>query len=260
MLRGRVFTLEDRLASQRVAVINQSLAQRMFPGEDPVGRTIVSTGELETRATIVGVAGDTVHFGLEEKQTMQVYVPLPQLPFIFGSLMVKTELPPMSMASAVRAAVWQVDKDQPVWKVRSLETLVDNRIAYRRFMAWFVGAFSAFALLLASLGIYGVLSHWVSLRTREIGVRVALGARPQEVARLILRQGAVIVLLGVAVGVVAAVAAGQAIRTLLFGVTGADPFTLAAVAVLLLLVGLAACYLPARRALTVDPAQVLRLD
>jgi putative ABC transport system permease protein len=184
-----------------------------------------------------------------------------QLPNIFGTLVVRTKGEPMAMTSAVRGAVWSVDKDQPVWKIRTQASLLD-RYGYsrRRFYASVLAGFSMFALLLTAVGIYGVIRFWVEQRTREIGVRVALGARPGDILRLVTVQGIHMTVAGLVVGVPAAVGLATLIKSQLFGIQPNDPPTLATVALILTVVAIAASFLPARRAARRDPLDALRAD
>jgi putative ABC transport system permease protein len=183
-----------------------------------------------------------------------------QNPFIFAVLTARTKVEPMSLADDVRAAVWSVDRDQPVWRVRSMETALANNVASPKFIMTLMTGFAALALLLTALGLYGVMAYVVSQRTHEIGIRMALGAQRGDVLRLVLRQGMALALIGVGLGLAAALAATRAMQSLLFGVTANDPMTFAAVSLVLALVALLACYVPARRATKVDPMVALRYE
>jgi putative ABC transport system permease protein len=209
---------------------------------------------------VVGVVGDAKQFQLNEVQQPQLYYAMAQAPFIFATLAARTKVEPMSLADDVRAAVWSVDKDQPVWKVRTVETLLTTNVASPKFVMTLMTGFAALALLLTALGLYGVMAYTVAQRTHEIGIRMALGAQRGDVLRLVLRQGMALALIGVGLGLAAALAATRAMQSLLFGVTANDPTTFAAVSLVLALVALLACYVPARRATKVDPMVALRYE
>jgi putative ABC transport system permease protein len=248
-----------RLPTPRVLIINQTLAKNFWPNEDPVGKQI-QIPEDKITGTVVGVVGDAKQFQLNERQQPQIYYAFAQAPFIFATLVARTKVEPMSLANDVRAAVWSVDRDQPVWKVRTVESLLTTNVASQKFVMTLMAVFAGLALLLTALGLYGVMAYVVSQRTREIGIRMALGAQTRDVMRLVLRQGMGLALVGVALGLAAAFAATRAMQSLLFGVTATDPLTFSAVAGLLVAVALLACYIPARRATKVDPMEALRYE
>ncbi len=259
LLRGRSVTEEDRAEAPRVVVINQHMARQYWPNEDPLGKQLkfLPAGEI---ATIVGEVGDIKQFMLEDQSVAQIWTAYAQNPHIFATLAVRTEGDAMGMANAVRAAVWSVDKDQPVWKVRTIAMLLDHAVGQRRFVLQLLGAYSALALLLAAIGIYGVIAYSFSQRTHEIGIRMALGAQARDVLGLVLRQGLKLTLIGVAAGLAAAIALTRWMENLLFGVKATDPLTYSGVALLLTAVALAACWLPARRAARVNPMAALRYE
>jgi putative ABC transport system permease protein len=264
LLSGRVFGEQDQTGTAQVVVINQTMARRYWPNEDPIGKRIrivdTGLGESNVTASIVGVVGDVKHGSLDEESISQVYLAFAQNPFIFATLVVRTQPEPMSMANAVRGAVWSVDKDQPVWKVRTVEFLIDRDLGPRRFMMALLGGFAALALLLAAIGIYSVISYSVTQRTHEIGVRMALGARGGDVLTLVIRQGMTLTLIGVGAGLVAAFALTRLLAGMLFGVKVTDPLTFGAISFLLTAVALGACLVPARRATKVDPIVALRYE
>lgn len=259
LLRGRVFSAQDGPDSARVIVVSQTFAERFWHGQDPVGRVIRFPNDPKP-ATIIGVVGDIKQWQLEEQQLGQIYTHYPQNPHIFATLAVRTTGDPMAMVGAVRQAVWSVDRDQPMWKIRTLESLVERSTGQRRFTAVLLGSFSALALLLAAIGLYGVISYSVSQRTQEVGVRMALGAQRRDIFRLILGQGLLLTCIGIALGAVGAFFATGLIKTLLFQVRERDPLTYVAVAAVLAAVALLATYLPARRATGVDPVIALRYE
>ena len=256
LLQGRDFADRDDLQSAPVAVINQTFARTMWPGEDPIGKRI-RVPDFKDSVAIVGVVGDVKHRSSTEPRQPQIYLAHYQLPMIFSSLVARTKEPPLAAAADVRQAVWSVDKDQPMWSVASLETLVARSHGSTRFLASLLAMFSGLALLLAAVGTYGVMSYAVTERTHEIGIRMALGASAERVRREIVGRGLRLTVVAVILGLAMGMAAGRASKTLLFGVQPGDPSTLTAAAALLGLVAIAACYLPARRASRVDPAIAL---
>ncbi len=259
LLRGRNVTEQDTPQTPNVILINQHMARQYWGSEDPLGKQIkfLPGGEV---ATIVGVVGDIKQYSLEDPTIAQIWTAYAQNPHIFATLAVRTSGDAMSMANAVRSAVWSVDKDQPVWKVRTMEMLLDRALGQRRFVLQLLGAYSAVALLLAAIGIYGVIAYSFSQRTHEIGIRLALGAQARDVLGLVLRQGLRLTLIGLAAGLIAAFALTRWMETLLFDVKATDPLTYAGVGALLTVVALVACWLPARRASRVDPMVALRYE
>jgi predicted permease len=260
LLRGRVFTEQDTRNTTRVAVISESMAKRMFPNEDPIGKRIHVTNGPTVFREIVGIVGDVKQYGLDQDTTLQTYEPYTQQPFSFMTLIVRTAGDPTNLTSAIRNQVLSVDKEQPISGVRTLEQRVSISIAQQRFSTLLLGVFAAVALALAAVGIYGVLSYAASQRTHEIGIRMALGARNGDVLKMVIGQGMRLALAGVTLGVGAALALTQLMKRLLFGVTAVDPITYAAIALLLTLVALFACWIPARRAAKVDPMIALRFE
>jgi predicted permease len=259
VLAGRDVEDGDRAGSLHVAVVNRTFADKMWPGQSPIGKRIKFAGE--DWWTIVGVVGDARHFTLDETPLLQAYVPHAQRPQIFTSIVVRTKGDDLrSVASGVRQAVWRVDKDQPIWRFRSMQEDLDAVVASPRVMMWLVGIFSVVAVLVAAVGIYGVLSYTMSQRVQEIGIRIALGADARRVTRMVVAEGAKLVGFAVAIGLVGAFAATRMLRTQLFGVQPHDALTFVAVTTLLASVAILACYVPARRASRVDPMEALRSD
>lgn len=262
LLRGRVFTEDDRAGTAPVAVINQTLAQLFWPDQDPVGKQLRlvpgDSTQTVSSVTVVGVVGDVRHFSMDEARAPQLYTAFAQNPFIFATLAVRTAGEPMSMANAVRAVVWSVDKDQPVWKVRTMTSLIDRDLGPRRFVMFLLGGFAVLALLLAAMGLYGVMSYVVNQRTQEIGIRMALGACTRDVLKLVLRNGMKLALIGVVCGLLGAFGLTRLMSQLLFNIAPTDKATFAGVSLALLAVALLACYIPARRATKVDPLAALR--
>ncbi len=267
--RGRFFTDRDNLSSPPVVVIDEVLAKRLFPGEDPIGRQIslMAMGPVQ----IVGVAGHVKQWGLDSDDTAkirdQIYFPIQQVPDKFMSagvagltLMVRTAQEPLSVVPAVRAQVAGPTQDQPIYAIRTMEQTISNSLAERRFTMLVLIIFAATALLLAAIGIYGVMSYAVTRRTHEMGIRATLGATRGEIVGLVVGQGLRLAAIGLAAGLVAAIALTRLMAGLLYGVRPADPATLAGVALVLGGVVLLACYIPARRATAVDPVVALRCE
>lgn len=259
LLKGRLFGDEDQAKTPAVAVINQTMANRFWPNQDPLGKQIKFVQDGST-ATVVGVVGDAKHYWLEEQQKSQMYDAYSQDPGLFATVVVRTSVEPLSLAEPVRQALWKVDPDQPMWKIRTVEFLVNRSTADRKFLMTLMGIFAALALVLTIIGLYGVISYLVNQRTQEIGIRMALGAQMRDIMRMVLKQGMVLVLTGVALGLGAAWLLTRLLHTMLYQVSATDPLTFIAISLLLIIVALLACYLPARRATKVDPLVALRYE
>ena len=259
LLRGRSFSVEDQANTPGVVVINKTMAERFWPNQDPLGKQVkfVSDG---TVGSVIGVVGDSKHYYVAEDPRPQLYVAYSQNPGIFATLVIRTTVEPLSLAEQVRQAVWKVDPDQPMWKIRTVDFLVTRSVADRRFLMWLMGIFAALALILTMIGLYGVISYLVNQRTQEIGIRMALGAQVSDVLRLILKSGMALTLFGVAVGLAGAFLITRWMTTLLFGVKPTDAVTFGVVSICLVVTALVACYLPARRATKVDPLVALRYE
>jgi predicted permease len=261
LLQGRFFSAEDGPDSPPVAIINEAMARRLWPGLDPAGRRF-RFGPRDSEGpwvTVVGVVGDMRRQGLEIEAVAQMFEPLAQNPSRLATLLARTSAAdPLTMAGSVRAAVHRVDKQAPVYGITTLEDQLGAYLTQRRFQTSLVTAFSVVALLLAAIGIYGLIHYSVAARTREIGVRMAIGARPADIFRIIIREGLQLSLTGLLPGLAGALLVGQAGASLLFGVAAADPLTFIAVSLLLAAVAAAACYFPARRAMKVEPTAALR--
>jgi putative ABC transport system permease protein len=240
------------------------MAKNYWPGENPIGKKFKVGGYKEKSPwiTVIGIVGDVHQAGLDVAARPEMYLPYQQQDFGFEPeyLAVRTSGDPMALAEIVRQQIWSVDKEQPVAGVMPLEDLVDENLASRRMQASLLSGFAGLALLLVTLGIYAVLSFAVTQRTQEIGVRVALGAQPGDVLRMIFSQGFKLFLIGAAIGLAAALALSRALKHLLFGVSAYDPASFAGVTILLAAVALLACYVPARRATRVDPLIALRYE
>jgi predicted permease len=260
LVMGRDFAPTDRIGTPAVAIVNRELARRMWPGDSPVGKRLTLTGPPELPVTVVGVVGDVKQLTMSGADEPQLYLAKAQSAGIFTSIAARTTGDPDAMAEAVRGAIWAVDRDQPVWKIRSMESLLDRDLAPRRFTARLTGGFALLALVLALIGVYGVMAYVVAQRTREIGIRMALGAATSEVVRMVLGRGLRIVAAGTALGLVGAYAGARVIEHQLFGVPATDVPTFVAVPMLLVAVAAVACWIPARRAARVDPAIALSAE
>jgi putative ABC transport system permease protein len=260
LLRGRGFDARDTADSPPVVVVSQRMVDLSWPGQDPIGKKLRVMATPPLTAEVVGVVGDIKHSALDEPDLPYVYAVQSQQPHIFNTLVARTEGDPMDLAAAVRGAVWSVDRDQPVWKIRTQESLVEASTGFQRFVSRLLAVYSVLALTLAAVGIYGLMAYSVAQRTREIGLRMALGAHARDVLGLMLRDGLRLTALGVALGLPAAFGLTRLMRSMLFGTSPADPATFAAVAVLLLVVAGAASYVPAWRATRVDPLVALHHD
>ncbi|HKY04164.1 MAG TPA: FtsX-like permease family protein, partial [Blastocatellia bacterium] len=260
--RGRYFSESDSRDAPRVVLINEAMQRRFFSGEEPVGRRVnIGSQRDPAWAEIVGVVGDVKYTGLGSETQPAIYQPSVQNPSWAVFLIVKTESgDPLSLATAVRNEVRALDHELPVRHVRTMEQLLAASLVQPRFRTTLITVFALLALILASIGIYGVISYTVTQRTREIGIRMAMGARPKDVMRLLLKQAMLLTSAGVGVGLVAALALTRLMESLLFRVTATDPVTFILIALALAGVALAACYLPARRATRVDPMVALRYE
>jgi len=259
LIKGRLFGNEDQANTPAVVVINQTMARRFWPNQDPLGKQIKFAQNGST-ASVVGVVGDAKHYWLEEEQKPQMYDAYSQDPGLFATVVIRTSVEPLSLTEPVRLAIWKVDADQPMWKIRTVDFLVQRSTADRKFLMALMGIFAALALILTIIGLYGVISYLVNQRTQEIGIRMALGAQMSDIMRMVLKQGMLLVLTGVALGLAAAWLLTRLMSRLLYQVSATDPVTFAGFALLLIIVALLACYIPARRATKVDPLVALRYE
>jgi predicted permease len=257
--RGRAFRASDRAGAAPVVVVSELLARRYFPaGSDPVGRRMRSADADEPWATVVGVVGDVRHWGLDQDPHPTLYYPVGQAPESSSVLALRTSSSPDSLVGPVRAAVAGIDPDLPIFDVKAGDQVVGEAMVLRRWTAIVLGVFSAVALLLAAIGIYGVQAYSVTQRTREIGVRRALGARDRDVLLLVVGRGVALTAAGAVVGVAGAFALSRVLGSLLFGISATDPLTFAAMPLILVGIGVVACYVPARRATRIDPVVAMR--
>ena len=257
--RGRLFTEQDTATTPRVALINETCARTQFAGEDPIGEHI-QLGRSPWM-TIVGVVGDVHQDGIDRPADLQVYMPLNQAAIIdYYRMMARTAADPMRLEHAVRSVFETVDPGSPVYHVKTLEDYYSERLANRTFALALLGLLGALAVTLAAVGVYGVISYSVAQRTREVGIRMALGAGRGDVLTLVLRQALPLIGAGLGIGLAASLVLARLLGTLLFEVAPADPATSVAVAILLSSVALAAAAFPARRAATIDPMAALRRE
>jgi putative ABC transport system permease protein len=261
LLRGRNFTEVEDAEAKHVALVSESLVRKYFPDEDPLGKRIkVVMSDTPEWTEIVGVVGDVRYDSLTNEAEPTVYQPHPELTYPFMTLVIRTTGDPAEMAPAVRREIAAIDPEQPVADVRTMTQVMADTVARARFNTLLLAVFAGLATLLAAVGIFGVMSYSVQLRTREIGLRMALGAQPGRVLLLVLRQGLLLTLVGIGVGLAGALALSRVMSGLLYGVTASDPATFVAIVALLGFVSLVACYIPARRATRIDPMITLRTE
>ncbi|HEX3155862.1 MAG TPA: ABC transporter permease [Candidatus Angelobacter sp.] len=260
LLRGRTFDAHDMASSHPVAILTQSAANRYFPNQEPIGRTLAFSRDLTHPLEIVGVVGDVRFIGLNDASVDQVYLPQMQNPATLMGLVVRSNSLSATIVDAVRGKLKEINPELSFSNILSMDSMLSKSVAQPRLTTEFVSVFAALALLLAALGTYGVLAYSVTRRTREMGVRMALGAGKSAILKLVVGQGMRLVGVGIVVGIAGAFLFTRLIQSLLFGTKAADPATFIAVAVLLIIVGLGACYVPARRAARVDPVFALRSE
>ena len=263
LIKGRYFDDRDVRDAPPVAIIDETMERKFWPDENPIGRRISFQRDPQGNPVwreVVGVVGHVKHKGLEGESPVQYYIPHRQLAVNNVFLVVRTAVEPASMAGAVRGSIQQVDRELPVFRVTTMERMVADSMTQRRFAMTLLGVFAFVALILASVGLYGVMSYSVTHRTNEIGIRMALGATVTDVLAMVVGQGMKLSLAGVGIGLAGAFALTRVMRTLLFGVSATDPLTYALVALVLAAVSLVACFVPARRATKVDPMEALRYE
>jgi putative ABC transport system permease protein len=261
LIRGRVFAEQEDEKAPGVVVINQSFAQKYFTNEDPLGKRMKFNRQPQSPwFTIIGIVRDVKNEGFDVEAKPQIYRSILQASGLSLTLVIRAAANPSSLAEAVRNEVRSVDPDMPVFGIRTMQEVMASTVVQRRFAMLLLGMFAFIALALSSVGIYGVISYSVGQRTHEIGVRMALGASSRDVLGLIMMQGMKLTLMGVAVGLAGAIAVTRFLAFLLFGITATDPITFAGITLLLSAVALVACYVPARRAMKVDPIIALRYE
>ena len=260
LIAGRLFQDRDVEKAPQVAIVNTVLAKRSWPGENPIGKRLRFDDNSSDWFTIVGIVGDSRQLGLGEELPPLLYFPYEQFPLPFTTVVVRSSLPASSITPLLKTQLAAIDPDLSFGDIDPLETVVKDSVQEPRFRATLIGIFALLALILAAVGVYGLISYTVTQRTREIGIRVALGAAPKQVLLPVVREGLLLATAGIAIGLVGAVAASRALSAFLFGVAATDPLTFSAVALLLLGVALLASYVPSRRALKVDPIIALRAE
>jgi putative ABC transport system permease protein len=258
LIKGRLLTESDGAKTPPVVVVNESLTRIYFPNEDPLGKRITPNGDVAR--VIVGVVEDVKHSALDKQAKPELYRAIAQFPVTFMTLAVRTSGDPMQMLAAVREQVWAVDKDLPIINIETMERLMAKSVAPRQFNLLLLGAFALVGLALAGVGLYGVMSYTVMQRTREIGVRMALGANSGDVLRLVIGEGMKLALIGALLGLGGALALMRLLKSLLFDVSATDPLTFIVIATVLIIVALLACWIPARRATKLDPMTTLRSE
>jgi putative ABC transport system permease protein len=262
LVRGRGFTAADGAAAPPVVMINAAMARRFWPNQDPVGRRMRFGGPDGEAPwmTVVGVVGDVRRSGLDAPVRYETFLPLAQYTPGGMTLVLRTTREPLALAAAARAAVRAADPEQPVYELRSMDELLATQVAQRRFSMTLLGTFAALALVLGVIGVYGVTSYVVAQRTPEVGLRIALGAPPAQLVRMVVRQGMGVAAVGIALGLAGALAVARLMARLLYEVSPADAATLIGTTAVLALATLVANYIPARRAARVDPLTALRSD
>src|SRR6185437_2277819 len=260
LLRGRRIGEQDSADSPGVDVVNQAFARRYFPRTDAIGQRLQLMGDQQPAREIIGVVGNITQIALNAPEEPEMYVPYAQFSLSMMNLVVRAAADPTNLTSALQAQASAIDKDVTLSGVKTMDDVLNGSVSQPRFSSQLIGVFAALALLLAAIGLYGVVAYSVSQRINEIGIRMALGATREDVLRLVLRYGAGLTLIGTALGFVASLAATRVLSSMLFEVSANDPQTFLAVSVLLMAVVLGACYIPARRAAKVDPMVALRYE
>jgi len=262
LLQGRNFNQQDSMSAPRVAIISAEMARMYFPNQDPVGKRLIFgfPPNSDVPREIVGIVGDVRDVSLSQMPGAMMYVPFQQAPFWGGLVVTRTDLSLSAAVASIQRGVNAIDKDLPITDAASMSDAIQGTVAQPRFQTFLLAMFGSLALILASVGIYGVISYSVAQRTHEIGIRMSLGAQRKDVLQLVLGEGVKLALAGTAIGLAAALGLTRLMAKLLYGVSATDPFTFAAVAVVLMFVALAACYIPARRAMRVDPMIALRYE
>jgi len=261
LLQGRNLTEHDDGTTAHVAMVNQVFSQTFFSGQDPIGKFITNFGPTNEKLQIVGVVGNVRHRALESSPRPTIYLAFGQAHWPSAVMAIRTLVSdPTALTSAAQNTVWSVDKNVPLDHVQTMEQVIANSALRRKFTMLLLTIFASLAMLLSAIGLYGVMAYTVSERTREIGIRMALGAQVSDILGMVLKQGMVLVLTGVALGLAAAWLLTRLMSRLLYQVSATDPLTFTGIALLLIIVALLACYVPARRATKVDPLVALRYE
>jgi len=264
LLKGRHFTEADDKSNKGVAIINETFARRFFPNENPLGQIVTPYANRDADSPamfeVVGVIGNVRGVALNKEPTPEIYTPYRQTPWSFGQIVIRTDTDPLSLVNAVRGRIKDIDAEMVVNGLNTIENLIADSVTPQRFNLALLSVFAAIGLALTLVGIYGVMSYLVTETTREIGVRIALGAQTSDVLKLVLGHGMLLASLGVVIGIAGAIGLSRFMASLLYGVTATDPLTFIAVAVLLVAIALLACYVPARRAANADPIVILRQE
>ena len=260
LLKGRVFAGEDAAGAKPVTIINESLARTLFHERDPLGQHISFNAPRKSWMEVVGVVSDTRNGTMEDKPGSELFMPYLQQPSFFMTYVVRTGLNPDSFAGVLRKVVQDVNQNQPVFGVRTMDEVITNQLASRKFSMLLLGLFALLALVLVAVGIFAVISYSVAQRTHEIGIRVALGAKRGDISRMVVAQGVKLTVIGVAVGIAGALALTRMLSSLLYGVKPTDPVTFIGVTLILTAAALLASYIPARRATKVNPIIALRCN
>jgi len=262
LVKGRFFTAADTRDTPTVAIVNEMFVKRYLANEDPIGKrfTFGDPGPNTRWVTIVGVVGDTKRQGVDQPFRIESWFPIAQRPAGSLEVVVRTTGDPLALSNAVREAVWSLDRNLPIPSIQTLEHILLQRVAQQRLNMYLLTLFAFVAVILAEVGIYGVMSYAVTQRTQEIGIRMALGAEASDVLRMVVRQGMILALIGVGLGLAFAFALTRVMKNLLFDVSSTDPLTFAVITLLLFAVAFFACLIPARRATKVDPMVALRYE
>jgi putative ABC transport system permease protein len=261
LIAGRIFSESDTKDAPGIGIVSVALARKYWPGENAVGKRLkFDEDPKEPWMTIVGVVGDVRQLGLDRDAPPLLFIPYQQFSLPFTNIAVRSTLPTATVASMVRSQLTTIDPELPPGEVATLQGVIDKSVAQPRFRTLLISSFAVLALILAAVGVFGLISYSVTQRTREIGIRIALGASARQVLRPMLREGLVLTGIGVAIGLGAALMLSRAIGSLLYGVEPTDPVTFALVAAVLLFVAFLATYVPARRALRIDPITALRTE
>jgi len=259
LLKGRLFDERDIKGAQETVIVNENLAQRFWPNEDPIGKRL-ERGDKEPWRTVVGVVRDNKEYSIDDEPPISIYHPHEQFPIGTMFLVVRSSGDAAALSPLITKEIQALDPELPAYEFRTMEQRLSDALARRRFATFLLGVFAVVALILATIGVYGLMAYSVTQRTQEMGIRLALGAQPGRIVRLVVRQSMVLVLIGVGVGLIGAFAFTRVLASLLYGVSATDPVTFALPTLLLAMVALLASFFPARRASRIDPTVALRSE